>query len=92
MEALTEGRRKEEGKLDPALHSIEGERSRFGSAAEGRSEQLVNSVANINLLSQGWTGSGYGLISHLLLGQMGRKGAVKSIFFTGFEKAESFQT
>lgn len=36
IEALTEGRRKEEEeKLDPALNSIEGERSQFGSAAEG---------------------------------------------------------
>lgn len=88
MEALTEGRRKEEGKLDPALNSIEGERSRFGSAAEGRSEQLVNSVANINLLSQGWTGSGYGLISDL--GRRAGKRQLRRSFSLDLKETEIF--
>lgn len=48
-----EGRRRSRRRetLDPALNSIEGERSQFGLAAEGILEPLVKSVANISLLS-----------------------------------------
>lgn len=45
-----EERRRRE-KLDPALNSIEGERSQFGLAAEGILEQLVKSMANVSILS-----------------------------------------
>lgn len=53
MRFLTEGgRKKREGKgrrekQDPAPNSIEGERSQFGLAAEGRLRQLVSPEAAV---------------------------------------------
>lgn len=38
-------------KLELVTNSIEGERSQFGSSAEGRLQQLDVSVAAINILS-----------------------------------------
>lgn len=77
------GRKKREGKgrrekLDPAPNSIEGERSQFGLAAEGRLQQSVSpeaAVAGPLPLSPGlWKrGAGHGDRSKHLspCGQMG---------------------
>ena len=42
-------------KLEPATNSIEGEKSQFSFSAEGRLQQLANSVAALNILPLSWT-------------------------------------
>lgn len=61
IEALTEGRRRRREKLDPALNSIEGERSQFGLAAGSSSSGLGPRSASCPGSLLGWTDVGVGV-------------------------------